>query len=184
MPDTLPFSADLNEWAVNAGFDVSSPSWDLFIAIFFVAAVVLYGLTLGRERIIVVLMSIYMGVAISHAVPVLANEGQILGFDAYIVRLVVFFAVILAMFFLSSRAGIFSGFGANGHILVLVAISVLQVGLLISTTLSYLPTTMTGALSPLMQSVFLSETAVTIWAVVPLLAFYFMKGKGGGAKDD
>ena len=38
----------------------AAPSWDLFIILFFIVAAFLYGLSLGRNRVIVILVSIYM----------------------------------------------------------------------------------------------------------------------------
>ena len=44
--------------------NLSDPSWDLFILMFFVVGALLYGFTLGRERVIVLIVSMYMGLAV------------------------------------------------------------------------------------------------------------------------
>lgn len=43
----------------------TSPSWDLFIALFFIIGVS-YGFMLQREKVVVTLLSVYAGLAIAH----------------------------------------------------------------------------------------------------------------------
>ena len=159
--------------------DFASPSWDLFIVIFFTAAVVLYGLTLGRERIIVVLVSIYVGMALSYSLPVFAEtflKETELG-NGSTLRLAVFFVAMITMFLLFSRTGVFSGFGAGGHVVALLFVSILQVGLLVSTVLDLLPAGTQESLSGTMQAIFLSLPGRTAWIVLPLVSVGFLRGK-------
>ena len=66
--------AKLQEVAQNQGgfiknVDLKNPSWDLFIALFFVIGALLYGFSLGRDRIIVIMVSIFMALAVVDAMP-------------------------------------------------------------------------------------------------------------------
>ena len=54
-----------------SGFNFAEPTWDLFIILFFLLASFVYGLTLGRDRIILILISIYMSLAVIGAAPFL-----------------------------------------------------------------------------------------------------------------
>ena len=52
-------------------FNFQSPSWDMFIIMFFLVASFVYGLTLGRERIILILIAVYIALAVMGAAPFL-----------------------------------------------------------------------------------------------------------------
>src|SRR5512143_4108673 len=56
-----------------AGINWAAPTWDLFIVLFFVVTVFLYGLSLGRDRIIVILVSIYMALAVVSNAPYIGS---------------------------------------------------------------------------------------------------------------
>ncbi|MAG29017.1 hypothetical protein CL632_02635 [bacterium] len=64
-----------------SGFNFQNPTWDLFIILFFVVSAFVYGLTLGRDRIILILIAVYMSLAIIGAAPfvdelVIADFGE------------------------------------------------------------------------------------------------------------
>ncbi len=52
-----------------AQLDWNNPSWDLFLVLFFLVGALLYGLSLGKDRIIAIMVSIYMAVAIIQVLP-------------------------------------------------------------------------------------------------------------------
>src|SRR3990167_1770098 len=54
----------------------AAPTWDLFIVLFFIVTVFLYGMSLGRDRIIVILVSIYMALAVVSNAPFLGKMSQ------------------------------------------------------------------------------------------------------------
>ena len=49
----------------------SNPSWDLMIALVFIVGSFLYGFSLGRDRLIVIMVSIYMALALISNAPYL-----------------------------------------------------------------------------------------------------------------
>ena len=51
------------------GVNWAQPSWDLFIILFFIVIVFFYGMMLGRDRIIIILVSIYMALAVVSNAP-------------------------------------------------------------------------------------------------------------------
>src|SRR5687767_4847400 len=108
--------------AANMGQDVihwlqavnwASPSWDLFIVLFFLVTVFLYGMSLGRDRIIVILVSIYMALAVVSNAPILGkldatvNLGQFFAF-----RVTTFLGIFVLLFFLLSRSALLKTFGS------------------------------------------------------------------------
>ena len=159
----------------------SVPSWDLFIIIFFVVAALLYGLSLGKSRIIVILVSIYMALAVCNSAPfindwsrqtVSINFGQ-----DFVLRVSLFLGVFLILFFLLSRSALSAfGTGSVGKWWQVILFSFLHVGLLISVILSFLPQDIKGHLLPLTQDVFTSEMGRFIWITLPIAAMIVFKG--------
>lgn len=177
---------------VNAGFlnsvDWSKPTWDLFIVLFFVIAAFLYGLSLGRDRIIVILVSIYMALAIVQNAPYLRDTAFQAGINETLSRLFVFkisafIAVFVVLFFLLSRSALLKTIAASDtpgrwwHVLLF---SILHVGLVVSITLSFLPPSAIERLAPLTRQIFTGELGRFIWIVAPVLAMILLKG---GASD-
>lgn len=157
----------------------STPSWDIFIVIFFVVTVFLYGISLGRDRIIVILMSIYMALAVVSAAPFI-NRLE----DGTALKATSFIGIFLTLFFLVSRTSLNKIFGnlATGKLWQALLFSIMHVGLLVSITMSFLPPASTAGLSPMTQRVFVSEIARFAWIIAPILAMVFFtkddQGKG------
>ena len=164
-----------------AGLNWAAPTWDLFILLFFVAAGVLYGLTLGRARVLFVLMSLYIGLAISTNLPFINEESsQRLGFGSVaFLQIAVFLVCMVGLFLLFARAGALSTFSSDAGIVQIIVFSFLQVGLLISTVLSFLPETALASLGPFTKTLFATDNARFLWMLAPLVAMFFMKKKGG-----
>ncbi len=150
------------------------PSWDLFIAMFAVLAAFLYGFSLGRDRIIIMLVGIYMALAVVNGAPFLKNLSADLGLNNWFaLRITSFFGIFLILFFLLSRSGLMRTLGAAeapGSWWQVVMFSVLHVGLLTSVVLSFLPADSTAQLAPMTRQIFLDPNAKFIWLVAPIIA--------------
>lgn len=153
------------------------PSWDLFIYLFFAVSVLLYGLSLGRERVLTILMSIYVSLAVSSNLPFIKEDmAQKFGFGAaYVVRLVVFAVLVFLLFFLFSKMGVLAGFSGSSNIGLVILFSVLHVGLLISTILAFLPAEVTSSLAELTRTVFIGEMGRFFWIVAPIAAMFLVR---------
>ncbi len=154
------------------------PSWDLFIVLFFVIASLLYGISLGRDRIIVILVSIYMALAIVNYIPFIsAFTANISVNDAFALRVSVFLGIFILLFFFLSHSALLRTLGhaaAQGPLWQVMIFSFLHVGLLISVTLSFFPRDLAGVLSPLTQSFFTSDIAKAVWVSLPVLAMVML----------
>lgn len=150
--------------------NLSTPSWDLFILTFFLIVTVLYGLSLGRGRIIVILVSIYMTIAVVATAPFLKTFTPTIAMNnIFAFRVMTFACIFLLIFFLVSRSGFMRSLGSShGSLWQVILFSFLHVGLLIATTLSFLPPDVAGRLAPITRTIFLSETAHFIWVVAPI----------------
>lgn len=174
----------LMDWGVVTSYigtiDWATPTWDLFIVLFFIVGALLYGLSLGRDRIIVILVSIYMGLAVVSNAPYLQDFNAELTINQnFVIKIGVFLGVFVLLFFLLSRSALLKTLGSNasGSWWQVIAFSFLQCGLMISVTLSFLPAGTTDNLSPFVQQAFLSDPARFSWLVLPIVLMAFVKGK-------
>lgn len=155
----------------------SSPTWDLFIILFFVVFAFLYGFSLGRDRIIVIIVGIYMALAVVSTAPWLkAIEGATVhvALEQYFAfRVTLFIGVFLLTFFLLSRSALMGTIGSvdtHGPISHIILFSILHVGLLISVTLSFLPASVAAEFAPVTRAVFLSDVGRSLWITLPIVA--------------
>ena len=162
-------------------FNFQSPTWDMFIIMFFLVASFVYGLTLGRDRIIMILIAIYIALAVIGAAPFMdelippdANPNNV-----FLYRIALFLGVFVALFFLLSRSAILRALArsdAPGEWWQIVVFSILHVGLLISITLSFIPEEYYGQLSQMTKDWFVGEGAVFFWVIAPIAAMSFVGG--------
>jgi hypothetical protein len=154
--------------------DLSQPSWDLFIILFFVAAAFIYGMSLGRDRIVVILVSIYMALAVINYAPFLGTVSGTIGIDQiFIVRISAFVTTFLGLFFLLSRSALLRTIAKgdeNGGWIQVLVFSFLHIGLLISLVLSFLPIEVSANLAPLTLRYFESDIARFFWVAAPIIA--------------
>lgn len=150
-----------------------TPSWDVFIILFFIVASFLYGLSLGLNRILVILISIYLSLALIDYFPFTnATLPEIKIGGGVSLRVTLFIGVVLVLFFFLSRSALLRAFkgGSDGSFFQILIFSILHVGLLISVALSYMPESFTNGLSPLTHTLFMNQTARFVWIFLPIVA--------------
>ncbi len=164
-----------------ANIDWSQPTWDLFIILFFIISAFLYGISLGRDRIVVILVSIYMSLAVVSTAPYIGSFSTEIGInDFFVMKISLFLGVFILLFFLLSRSALLQTIASSetkGNFFQIMLFSVLHVGLLISITLSFLPEASEESLSALTQTIFTSELGRFIWIVAPIILMILFKGK-------
>lgn len=153
------------------------PSWDLFIYLFFIISVFLYGFSLGKERILVILISVYMSLAIAQNLPFINDDlsGKFGLGPVFVLRLLVFAFFVFLLFYLFTKIGALAGFTGHSSIAHIAVFSVLQVGLLISIILSFIPPESLSALSSFTQTVFVSDIAKFLWIIAPIAGMFLLK---------
>lgn len=161
------------------GFNWQVPSWDLFIILFFVFSALIYGMSLGRQRIIVILISIYMSLAVVDYAPIVENFLKDRGMGDFILfEVTSFLGAFLILFFLLSRSALLKVFGGGNHDGVwwqVMLFSFLQIGLLISVVLTFLPASITSNLSPTIQQIFIDDNSKFLWIISPILAMILIR---------
>lgn len=171
-----------------ASIDLSRPSWDLFIILFFVAAAFIYGMSLGRDRIIVILVSIYMALAVVNYAPFLGTVSGSIGVDQiFMVRISVFISTFLGLFFLLSRSALLRTIAKgqeDGNLIQVIVFSFLHIGLLISLVLSFLPIDVSADLAPLTLKYFENDMARFFWITAPIVAMVIFGRAKKPAKEE
>ncbi len=169
--DLMTYLSQIN-WA--------SPSWDLFIVLFFIVTVFLYGMSLGRDRIIVILVSIYMALAVVSNAPFLGNVDASVNLGQFFAfKVTTFLGLFVLLFFLLSRSALLKTFGnlASGTWWQVLMFSVFHVGLLVSITLSFLPADAVNHLAPLTRQIFATDTTRFAWIVAPIVGMSLLKSE-------
>lgn len=155
------------------GINWTTPSWDLFIFLFFIVGALLYGFSLGRDRIIVILVSIYMALAVVGNAPILRQLNLAFHInESMVLRITFFFSVFVVLFFLLSRSALLKTIGDNsiaGAWWQVILFSILQVGLLISITLTLLPPEILNNFSNTTQQIFVSDWGKSAWLILPIV---------------
>jgi hypothetical protein len=156
----------------------SAPSWDFIILLFLVVASVIFGLSLGRQRTVITIVSVYMALAVEKYAP---TAQQMLGqavSDNPLVKTVGFVALFVVVFFLFSHAGLLRNLvgsrGDEGAWYHSIILSFCLVGLMITAVLGYLPPQALDQLSDNTKRVFATDQAQLAWHVVPLVAMAFV----------
>jgi len=162
----------------------ANPSWDLFIILLFVLAFLLYGLSLGRDRIVIIMISVYMALAIVNTAPYfkfLDGYNAVISVNNIsILKVTLFFGLFVILFFLVSRSALVKIFGASdvgGAWWQTLVFSFLQVGLMISIAMSYLPKDFLVNISPPLQNFFISDPAKFSWLVGPVVLMALVRRK-------
>ncbi|MFH0804932.1 MAG: hypothetical protein V1916_01920 [Patescibacteria group bacterium] len=171
--------------------DWTRPTWDLFIILFFVVAAFLYGLSLGRDRIITILVSIYMSLAIVEHTPFLQSasfQGAInnVANQFFVFQISAFVFLFIVLFLIISRSALIKTIASvdkAGPWWQVFVFSILHVGLLVSIILSYLPRdTVNAVLAPLTRQVFTTDLAQSLWIIAPVAAMIVFKGTASEKK--
>lgn len=165
-----------------ASLNVGAPSWDVFIILFFLLASFIYGLSLGRDRIIIILMSVYVALVVVESAPWLSqiNPAQLGITNIFVFKIGVFLATFVAVFFLLSRSDLLlaiSRADAPGRWWQVIVFSFLHVGLLISVCLSFLPADAAGQLAPLTRQMFVGQDIKFFWIIAPIIALALVREK-------
>ena len=160
------------------------PSWDIFIVLFFIVASLIYGVSLGRDRIIVLLVAIYMSLAVVKYVPFITDfHASVSLNDQFALKVSIFLGLFILLFFFLSQSALLKTIGAGaqqGKIWQVVLFSIFHAGLLISVTLSFFPEETMSYLSPLTSQLFVSDAARAAWVIIPVAAMAVL----GSKKED
>jgi hypothetical protein len=166
----------------------SSGSWDWILLFVFLAVAFIYGLSMGRNRLAVLILGTYFSFIITKNIPwsELVFAGVKEAPDPT-VQIFIFLALILGFYFLIphsvlSSAARLRGRGRSSWWQALV-LSVLQIGLILAVVISFLPPKIISGLSPLTKTIFSGALTQFLWLFLPILAVMFLRRKRHEIED-
>ena len=146
---------------------------DLSLLLLFIGVSIGLGFFLGRSRLILILIDVYMARALMTVFP-----SDWLSFSPY-GGVIAFFVLFIALFFIDRRLFDLhiSNMGTDFFWRILV-MGILVTGLLVSSTLYFLPKKLAlDFLSLAVYGYFASAWALTIWMVLPLVGLVFINNR-------
>lgn len=152
----------------------SIAGFDVFIFAFLLGGAALFGLSLGRDRIIGMIFATYIAAAVLFGVTGIDAAANALHLPGAYARVIVFFVVFALAFFQIIRRSILSAIGSSSRWWQTILLSVFHVGMLISVTLQLLPAEMTSGLSDLTKMTFLGDLGRSLWLILPMLGILFL----------
>lgn len=159
--------------ALLRAFNWHTPSWDLFIILFWLVASVIYAFAAGRGRILTILISVYISQLIVIEAPFLsAKVAERLPNASLSLQQLATFAILFTILFIFLGRFAFKTSADRRSLTSIplgIVFAVLQVGLLINIVINYLPQLTREAMAPLIQFLFIKEPASFVWLVLPVV---------------
>jgi hypothetical protein len=172
----------IREFLTNFHLGAAS-GWDLSIIFIFLIAVLVYGFFLGRNRMIILLLSSYFSLAVSQVIPwSRMNSLGWLGIGqepSASLKILVFVGLILLFYFFIPRSVLSSALRikkrGEAAWWQLFLLSIVQLGLLAVIILSFLPNQAIADFTPLVKKIFIGPEAQFIWLTLPILFVVLMR---------
>ena len=128
--------------------------------------------SMGRDRIIMIMVAVYMALVAVTNLPYVPQFGASVSLsNGFILKIGTFLGLFAILFFMLTRSALNHAIGGNGalgkwwHVLIL---SFLQVGMLISVVMSFLPAVWLEGLAALTRTVFVSAWGKFGWSLLPI----------------
>ncbi|MFH1611672.1 MAG: hypothetical protein ABH887_00115 [bacterium] len=170
--------------SVLANFHIGvATGWDIFIILIFLIAVFVYGFFLGRNRMIILLLSSYFSWAITETLPWLRISSlSWLGFSggpSASFKMLIFLGLILVFYFLIPRSILSSTLRirkrGEASWLQLFLLSVVQIGLIAAVLISFMPNEVVADFAPVIKKIFIGSEAQFVWMTLPILVVVLMR---------
>lgn len=173
----LGYSLSMFSFFANLGF--TGLGWQFLIPVVLALAIFIYGISLGRNRLLGLLLSTYLALVMVRTVPwsLFRIENPSFGLQIVVLLAAVFF---LFIFLPGSVLG--DGLGMTykkirTSWIWLFIFAILQLGLFSSVILSFLPDENLTEIPEFVKKVFASQEGQFIWLVLPLLIMILYRKK-------
>lgn len=167
----MPNSKDIIEFISRVNLE--EPTWDLFILLFFVLAVLLYGFSMGKSRLVVNMVAIYVAMVIAQAVERLRVVTVYMpAHKLFMTQIAVFLIAFVGLYYLLGRKSPLERVVRSARkekLLHIVAYSIAHVGLIVTVILSFIPESIDVHFSSATQIMFLHDYAYIGWIVLPVI---------------
>ena len=158
---------------------LSNPAWDILLLLFFFFSVFVYGLMVGRNKILVLLLASYPAALINEYIPYPQNFLDNLNvIQAIFLKSFVFFILTIFIFLIFKSSG-FSRKELSKKTGQILFLSFLNVGLWANVVFGYVLAFNVKLikLAPLNLLLFGSNSAHFIWLILPILVLYWFERK-------
>lgn len=154
-----------------------TPTWDLFVILFLIVAAFLLGLTLGRNKIIILLISIYMAMVVISFFPFSDIFETPKIDESFVYPIAIFLAVVFIFFILLSNSALKRVLRKTGDksVFQIVLFSLFCIGLVLSVVLSFFPKDLINTFNPITQTLFMAKLSKFLWALVPVLGMAVLR---------
>ena len=151
-------------------------TWDLLVVVGMFALALLYAFTKGDQEVISLLISVYIaGFIISFSPHVFLLNDRV-AIDPWMGKVLVFFILFLAAFLVLRRNGFFEPYVVpTGY--EIATFTVIAVGLFVSTASRLAGPDVMEGFSSIIQILFYSNIAFSVWAAAPLVALLALRGE-------
>ena len=156
---------------------LSNPTWDILLLLFFFAAVFIYGVVVGRNRIIVLLFASYPAALINEYIKYSDSFLENLNIAQEIfLKSFVFFVLAILIYWILKKSG-FSRKELSKKTGQVLFLSFLNVGLWANVIFGYASVLSSEVikLAPLTKLLFGSNLAHLIWLLLPILVLYWFE---------
>ena len=146
-------------------------NWDIGIVIGLFLASIIYGITVGRDRAVLILLSTYIALAVVTNAPIVSFLNRSLNTQGNpTIQLVWFLGVFLLVFFLLWKSHMLRGMATNdGTWWEATLFSLFQIGLATSIAFFLLPTEMTDPVQGILRQLFLDTNTRSFWLITPII---------------
>lgn len=159
--------------------NLNLPDFNLvtIIILFVLLMVFLFGVTFGRSRLLIGLLSLYVARVLESVFPYFDwIKGQLKNTDVSIIHAGLFIVIFMVTFILLERSVLRARLGLSEASVVFVGIlSILELGFLVSIASIYLPTEVYRILPAQVLEYFNTKTAQFWWSAAPILSLLFMR---------
>lgn len=150
----------------------SNPTWDIFLALFFITCAFLYGVFLGRDKIVNLIIVIFFSYLLTVNLDFLSNIIKNFTESQFsILKLILFILILFILFFIITKKSILSSVSnyvsSWWHVL---CFSIIHTGLLISLALSLLSNDLLAVFGKTVNMIFINPQAVFIWILLSVLS--------------
>jgi len=158
---------------------MNNPTWDILLLLFFFAAVFIYGLFVGRNKVIVLLLASYPAALLNEYFPYPAkflsrlNISQTLFLKSFS-----FFVLVLFIFWILNKSG-FSRKEISKKTGQIIFLSFLNVGFWTNIIFGYVLKLNANMikLAPITLLLFSSDLAHFVWLILPILVLFYLERK-------
>ncbi|MEK7452855.1 MAG: hypothetical protein AAB614_01320 [Patescibacteria group bacterium] len=161
--------------------NISGLSWDILAFCFLIFVSLLYGMLLGKNRIILTILSTYISFAILSVFPLFYLQSFFVD-RIFFLKLSLFLIFMVLSFIFLNRSFFGKLFKVskalyNTSFLKITLLSFAQIGLFMSILFTMVVSEKVAKITNLTELIFVSQTAQVIWFIIPLVLLGFFKNR-------